>query len=88
MQAYNSSNGVCRYLENNLCEIYEKRPLICNVDKIYKRYFKHDMTEMEFVLENLNVCLKLAIKVGDTQSQKKISVQIESIITNTEGTIS
>ncbi len=26
----------CKYLTNNLCEIYENRPQRCNVEKMYK----------------------------------------------------
>jgi uncharacterized protein len=33
-------DGVCLHLsEDNLCEIYEERPLICNIDEIHNRLF-------------------------------------------------
>ena len=29
-------DGVCRYLQNNLCSIYEHRPLVCRIDENYE----------------------------------------------------
>ena len=28
-------DGVCRYLDGNLCSIYATRPLLCRVDESY-----------------------------------------------------
>ena len=41
-------NGVCKYLKDNLCTIYENRPDACNRYKLYKR-FQSCMTEETFV---------------------------------------
>lgn len=35
-----NGDGICKYLENNLCRIYENRPLLCRIDESYIRYFK------------------------------------------------
>jgi len=53
---YDIGNGACRYLENNLCSIYEDRPLICNIEEMYFLYFKGKMTEKEFVDINIKSC--------------------------------
>jgi len=46
---YDRGDGVCINLnENNLCDIYEKRPFICNIDEIYNRCFRGRMTKEEF----------------------------------------
>ena len=57
---YDTGNGVCRYLKNNLCSIYENRPLICNVEKMYAAYFREIMTEDEFVSVNAEACIQIA----------------------------
>jgi Fe-S-cluster containining protein len=59
MAAYDRGDGVCRYLRDNLCDIYKKRPLICNVEKMYERYFKDTMTEEAFIAVNLAACRQL-----------------------------
>ena len=57
--SYDKGNGVCRYLVNNLCSIYESRPLICNVEKMYVTYFKEIMTEDEFISANMEACIQI-----------------------------
>jgi Fe-S-cluster containining protein len=57
---YDTGNGVCRYLVNNLCGIYENRPQICNIEGMYTSCFKDAMTENEFVAANMEACLKIA----------------------------
>ena len=52
--------GKCKFLQkNNLCAIYYNRPLLCNVEKSYDTLFQHNLSEIEFILLNLRVCLKL-----------------------------
>lgn len=41
-------DGVCIYLEGNLCGIYESRPLICRVDEAYDAFFSGVMTKHEY----------------------------------------
>lgn len=46
---YDRGDGVCINLnKDNLCDIYESRPFICNVDEVYNRYFRGRMTIEEF----------------------------------------
>ena len=54
-----SGNGVCRYLDGNLCSIYNDRPLICRIDECYEKFFKDSMTKKEFYQENYKVCAYL-----------------------------
>ena len=51
-------NGICKYLnqETNLCNIYDKRPIICNVDKYYKMYMEDIMNKDDYYKLNKNVC--------------------------------
>ena len=53
-------NGVCRYLINNLCTIYEERPIVCNVDRMYSYYFHEVMTKKEFIQINIEACKKIS----------------------------
>jgi uncharacterized protein len=59
LSEYDNGNGVCRYLVNNLCSIYENRPLICNTEKMYRSYFREIMTEDEFVAMNMEACIQI-----------------------------
>ena len=54
-------DGVCVHLHDNLCAIYDSRPLICNVEKMYYTFFKDTMTPEEFIALNLEACRKLSV---------------------------
>ena len=32
---FKESNGVCEMLHENMCSIYESRPIVCNTEKMY-----------------------------------------------------
>ena len=51
-----SGDGVCRYLEENLCSIYKDRPLICRVDESYELYFSSIYTKDEYYKLNIEAC--------------------------------
>jgi Fe-S-cluster containining protein len=53
---FDRGDGICRHLENNLCTIYESRPLVCNVEKMFNAYYNEKMSEDEYVVENIKVC--------------------------------
>lgn len=52
-------DGVCKYLVQNLCSIYDERPLLCRVDESYDAYFKSDMTKEEYYQLNYKGCKAL-----------------------------
>lgn len=54
-------DGVCLYLNETtmLCTIYEKRPLLCNIDETYHEYFHDKMSLCEYYEFNYEVCKKL-----------------------------
>jgi len=72
LSEYDKGNGVCRYLVNNLCSIYENRPLICNTEKMYLSYFREKMTENEFVTMNMEGCVQIAEYFNDESVKKEI----------------
>ena len=46
---YDRGDGICWHLtKDNLCRIYDNRPFICNIDKIYNDLFKGRMELEEF----------------------------------------
>ena len=51
--------GVCKYLEGNLCSIYETRPLLCRIDDCYELFFKSTMSKDDFYKLNYDVCKQL-----------------------------
>lgn len=52
-------DGVCRYLEGNLCSIYEDRPLICRIDECYNIFFQRYYTKDEYYKLNYEACKQL-----------------------------
>ena len=53
-----SADGVCKYLDRdtNLCTIYEKRPLLCNVDAVYDKFYSKQMSKEIFYQLNQRIC--------------------------------
>ena len=60
-------DGVCRHLDvaSKLCRIYEKRPILCNVDLTYSRFFQHKMSQEAFYSLNRNACNYIKKLKGD-----------------------
>ena len=47
----------CQYLtKDNLCSIYETRPLICNIERGYEEVFKSQMSKKEWFSINEQYC--------------------------------
>ena len=55
LAAFDRGDGVCIHLKDNLCSIYESRPDICNVEKMYV-FFKEQMSEEEYLQLMSNSC--------------------------------
>ncbi|QBK77606.1 YkgJ family cysteine cluster protein [Myroides odoratimimus] len=54
-------DGTCKYFKENLCSIYEDRPIFCRVDQCYDLYFKQVYTKQEYYELNKEVCDSLKI---------------------------
>ena len=48
-------DGVCKFLDGNLCSIYENRPTLCRVDESYP-LFKDLMSYEEYLEVNYTSC--------------------------------
>lgn len=56
---FDNGEGVCINLVGNICSIYEIRPEICDVKKMYEKYFSLTITEEAFFEMNYKICKKL-----------------------------
>ena len=56
LRSFDAGDGICRYLQGNLCSIYETRPDICRVDVMYERCFSSLYTREEFYRINRQGC--------------------------------
>ena len=56
-------DGVCRFLdeETNRCSIYDRRPLICNTDKMFEAFYSQFMSRDEFDEMNRRACRGLLL---------------------------
>lgn len=62
MAGFAKDDGSCKFLENNICTIYEHRPPICNVAWVYEHFFKGTVTEEEFYAKTEEACGKLRME--------------------------
>lgn len=63
LKEFENENGECIHLTNdNLCDIYENRPDVCNVKKMYELFFHNYMTAEEYIRLNENECKILHMK--------------------------
>ena len=51
-------DGTCKYLKNNLCSIYNDRPLLCRIDESYEFFFKDSFSMEEYYKLNYEMCKK------------------------------
>jgi len=58
-----NSDGSCSMLVDNKCSVYETRPDICNVDKVYEKYYKKMYTKHQAYALNQKMC-KMAQNAG------------------------
>jgi hypothetical protein len=55
---------------DNECTVYEQRPILCRVDKIYDRMFSASMTEKDFFKMTADACNRLIEIEGMTPDYK------------------
>lgn len=55
-------DGVCKFLKEDLCSIYETRPIFCRVDQCYDLYFSEMYTKQDYYELNQKVCDNLKKK--------------------------
>jgi len=59
-------SNACRHLtSDNLCAIYEERPIYCQVDGMYDHYVKQQgITQEEWYIKNAKACIELRSLLG------------------------
>lgn len=64
LQEFHSGDGICKFLNRstNRCTIYEKRPVICNVEASYETYFSNLYTKEDYLRMNYEACARLQKK--------------------------
>lgn len=58
LKDFNLGNGTCKYLDtiDNSCKIYDKRPDICKVDKMFEIEYYKTFSRKNFYVKNAEVC--------------------------------
>ncbi len=61
LEPFDDGTGTYIYLdrENNLCTIYDSRPIVCNIDAMYNLMFRDKREREEFYALNYSTCKKL-----------------------------
>lgn len=71
MKDLDRGDGICLYLSNdNRCLIYEDRPIWCNTDRAYEKYFKDKYTREEYDEINRQACEALYEKFEETGNKE------------------
>ena len=53
-------DGVCKHLTaDNLCAVYNERPIFCNVDAYYEKFLSDKMSRKKFYELNRTACERL-----------------------------
>lgn len=54
-------DGICKFFDDgkSLCSVYENRPIECNVDAMYDRFFAEKMIREEYYEMNYAGCRAL-----------------------------
>jgi Fe-S-cluster containining protein len=69
-------NGVCENLnlEDNSCNVYETRPTMCNIDKMFQ-FVQNGMSKKEYYNVNIFLCNKMIEEDGLDEKFKVIPLQ-------------
>ncbi len=61
LSEFDLGNGICKYFDftNKTCEIYDNRPNICRIDKMFELEYYQYFSKKEFYIENAKACNKL-----------------------------
>lgn len=62
----NRGDGVCRFFDEDthLCNIYDKRPIFCNVDRFYEEHLTTKILREDYYEVNCKSCKILKERYG------------------------
>lgn len=55
----NDGSGSCLFLKDNKCSIYENRPIVCNTDRLWEKYYSSKYSKEEWIELNKQSCKAL-----------------------------
>ena len=67
MKEFDRGDGVCKYLKDNLCSIYEKRPNICDAEYMWITHYSRYMTRKEYEEKSYEICIALKAMFSPTE---------------------
>ena len=56
LEVFDRGDGVCKFLENKSCTIYESRPELCQGGYVYQNFYSDKMTVEDFHSESKKWC--------------------------------
>jgi Fe-S-cluster containining protein len=61
LNGYALDNGICKYFDSHIngCKIYDTRPDICQVDKMFELKYHKEFTKEEFYRLNAEACNRM-----------------------------
>lgn len=64
LKEFDLGNGICKFLnlDTHNCNIYETRPEICRVDKMFELKYNKDFTKDEYYKLNADACNEIQEK--------------------------
>jgi hypothetical protein len=57
-----NSRGECEKLFNGFCTVYDKRPIVCDVDKMWALHYSDNMNQKDFYTLNKMKCGEIKCK--------------------------
>lgn len=81
LRRFLDEKGQCRFYdrETKKCRIYHRRPDICSTGAMYEKKFRAFMSEKDYVLANLHMCLALNLAAGNRAHAERIRNIMEEI---------
>jgi hypothetical protein len=72
LKVHCDEDGVCKHLKDDICEIYNTRPSVCDIERTYRTSFHEHMSEKMFILSNLQVCYELNLTFGSVEGVEQL----------------
>ena len=81
LRPFLDEKGQCSFYDrkSRKCRIYDCRPAICHTKVMYEKRFRAFMTEKDYILANLSVCLALNRAAGNRDNVERIRNIMEEI---------
>ena len=57
LKEFDRGDGICKYLtDDKKCAIYEERPDLCRIDRMYEKVYSKYFSKQEFYIKNGEIC--------------------------------